>query len=108
MANGETYDIYFSRFTAKEAGIYMVAAELTWKSVADGKHFAVIIYKNGVRVSQSYAHSGSTGYYALSVLASESLEANDYIELYAAHWAGGTLSIEFAEWGSFMAIGKIA
>ena len=85
MANGEGYSLYHSRFTAKEAGYYIVGGVLTIYQIAADKRLLISIFKNGTRIADARLHSSYAGDLAAVVTTSVYLAANDYLDIRAHH-----------------------
>ena len=84
MVNGEGYKFGFGRFTATEAGKYLLVAGLAWKSaqvVAD-KLSGLAVYKNGTSNIYTLYHTAKATYWHQQTLAIVNLAADDYLELW--------------------------
>jgi len=103
----DVYEYGYPRFTATEAGTYVIAGQCTF-GVSDGVRIISYIAKNGSYVSSAQTISGgaaSNGALVASVL---QLDANDYIELRTYHNEGSTVGLRNGAQWSYIQIGKIA
>ncbi len=95
--NAETFDVNSEfdiatnyRFTAKEAGYYLVNAALRYTNVAADLPFHIAIYKEGSIYSQVRTFAilaGDDQSVAISDIVY--LDVGEYIELYTYHYMGG-------------------
>jgi hypothetical protein len=91
MDNGELYRLYFSRFTASEAGNYLVVASIAYETAdtLDAKMYISAVWKNGVETSKNRIFaSGNAQFCQCQVTAIVSLAAGDYIDLRTYHNTG--------------------
>jgi len=108
MADGETYHLYFSRFTATKDGYYQVIGKVCYPTpVADKRYFAGI-FKNGASFSFTNIHSSHAA--ELYVLMSDIiyLEALDYIDLRGYHNAGATDDTDKGEAKTHLTVHKLS
>lgn len=93
--NGEKYDVQNEfdsssnyRFTAKEAGKYLIHGTIYIPTTVADKKYSILLYINGGDKGGQHTHTSNTN--GTSVLFSriESLSANDYVELNLLHNAG--------------------
>lgn len=77
------YDPVSSKFTAKEAGIYMISAYARVNTTADGTPVGMMLYKNGVQESRLFFFpTGAALNIAPGGTAAVKLNAGDTIEAY--------------------------
>uniref|UniRef100_A0A6M3KN82 Putative tail protein n=1 Tax=viral metagenome TaxID=1070528 RepID=A0A6M3KN82_9ZZZZ len=94
------------RFTATEAGRYLVIVGCYYESPVADKIMGCYIYHNGARVTEPSFHSSSTS--GLSTMTMDVLElaASDYVEAYAYHNCGGDEVVLLGAGLTFMTIHK--
>ena len=109
MVNGETYDLYFARFTAKEAGLYLAVGKADFYNPVADKRVGVAVFKNGAEAALAFAHTSIPVYRsagpALDLL---SLSANDYLDLRVWHNCGVVEAIYYGVGNTYLSIAKIA
>jgi hypothetical protein len=97
MATGEGYRLYFSTFTAKNAGYYLLVGTVRFQStVMTGGGFHVQILRNGDTndtLAYTAAHSARIGSLIIGCLGLTYLDVDDYINLAAAHWTDAVTEI---------------
>lgn len=93
-----------NRFTAKEAGKYMIFAGLTYWSPTDQGWYRTRIHKNGAFYNQAINHASGTNDLSVLFVCPVELNANDYLEVYAWHLSGAAKDIGIK---SFMSIFKV-
>jgi hypothetical protein len=82
------------RFTAANAGYYLVLANVLYYTYAANNLAQGMIYKNDSSIFQNTSHTGSTsGNLGISLSAVVYLEAGDYIEIYTLQNTGGTRTL---------------
>lgn len=83
MANGEGYNLYFSRFTATEAGYYLVYGQVYFHTSGSGDQYAyVAIHKNGGGLTHTIFQVTRPLVYTLTTTCVANLAADDKISLY--------------------------
>lgn len=97
MVNGEVYELYFSRFTATQAGRYLIVARNYYCTVVDQKVYQCRIHKNGAELSTF--HMMASGINSVMVMHTvvAGLAVNDYIELYGNHTQGANATVRQTE-----------
>ena len=88
FAFGITADTTNSRLTIQKPGKYFVCANVYYSVTTADKFYKVMIFKNGLVVSQAQYHSSPTSGLALHVSDIVNLVKDDYLELYTHHNAG--------------------
>lgn len=108
----ETYDIQGEfdstthyRFTATNAGIYLITGQVNYISPVVNKQYSALIFKNGVTTMFPYVHSSTTDGVTSVTIDILSLAAGDYVELWTYHNAGGNELIDKNY--TFMAVIKL-
>lgn len=107
---GESYDIASNfdpvtnfRFVAPRSAYYFVIGKIYFAGIADGKSIGLFIYKNGIKFSSSFQHTGSANDITTDYSDIMYLEAGDYLELYASHDHGSDRDLAFGEGNTFLA-----
>ena len=83
----ESYDINIEfdtstfRFTAKEAGYYLVVAQAKWLLTEADKQYTIYLYKNGVRIAYSSTKSFYDSSLATHINDIVSLVEGDYLDI---------------------------
>jgi hypothetical protein len=95
------------RFTVKTAGTYIVSGVLRYNSGATAKEIHIAFYKNGSLLVSSITHTGCTGACSVPGLCTLTLSVNDYIELWAWHNVGSSVTIDNSEGGIQFSITKM-
>jgi hypothetical protein len=110
MANGEEYKLFFSRFTAKESGVYIVNAGVCMNIGVDGKIIILGLNKNDATgVGGGWSCASSTGSQHKCFLTSiVNLVAGDYLNVRIYHDAGSTKTFYAASDNQFLQIVKVA
>lgn len=110
MAIYETYELYFGRFTAKEAGKYLVVVIYEYWTISDQKQIIILLYKNGsnIGVSRLYTSYGVDASVNIAYIAIVDLAANDYLETRTWHNQGANRSLKELEYRSSWTILKMA
>jgi len=107
---GEFDNVTNYRFTAQEAGYYLVVGrgECYGNSV-DGQYVGVAIYKNGALYGNFYVvAAGANKYISCQILDLLSLAANDYIELYIWQNSGATQTMSGGSPACFLAVSRLS
>ena len=109
MADTETYQLYFSRFTAKTAGKYLVTSRLTFTDIGANNEYQIDCFKNGSQVlwNRKFFANG-TGYQSIDVNGIVDLSIDDYIEIKIKQESGSVDSIYQSTSGSFLMIQKLS
>ncbi len=108
MASGEGYKLYFSKFTAKEDGKYIICGSVRLGNVAGSGRMAINIMKNGVAQSEAEVYCATGLYPAAVALTVLSLVANDYVQL-APYPVTGQPEVTYTASNSvFLAVVKVA
>ena len=103
------FDTANHKFTATEAGYYLISASLAWDSYVADHEVLLALYKNGAIIARAnQAQTATTN--AIIICASQIvyLAANDYIELYARHTFGADTSLVEGDGYTHMAIHKLS
>jgi microcystin-dependent protein len=81
------------RYVCPIAGTYMISAQITYTSLIANKRYYVCIYKNNAAVNY-FTNTNGTDTNYLSVASTDQIvcAVNDYIELFAFHEAGSTVT----------------
>lgn len=115
VLDGEDYDnqnefdiAVNSRFTAKEAGYYMITGFPRYANPTADKYCFVYIYKNAAQVSGGGFHSSWTGDLTAPDTDVLYLAANDFIELWTYHNCGGNESLRNGSDRTFFAVHKLS
>ena len=103
MANGETYKIFRSRFTALVTGYYQVNANIYWKTPVSTLG-TVTVYKNDATAIATY--STTLGETVMNVSDIVYLTVGDFITVYTQQNSGGDLIIDDTQSRSFISIHK--
>jgi hypothetical protein len=94
---GEFDNVTNYRFTAKDAGMYLINAGVVWTNTNAGNSYRFTLYKNGSINYDSYywLNAGATNASELPQNMTQlySLNAGDYLELYAYQTSGGNEDI---------------
>jgi len=93
MADTETYDLFFSRYTATAAGKYMVVMKIRLDALADEKYAQIDIRKNGVEVSRAVVHASSITALHPTTLCSVNMAALDYLDAAVYHNKGSDANL---------------
>jgi hypothetical protein len=78
------------RWTVKAAGYYLISIRLKWNGSEAGKAYSLYLYKNGTSEESTGMTSPAANPFEQVIVTLLSLNANDYIEVYA--YNGGTVS----------------
>lgn len=115
ILEAENYDIQGEfdpvtnyRFTAKEAGLYLIVAVLDYEPVVNTYLYQVRIHKNGVYFQASNSYAVGTLVATPTTVGIVQLAANDYLEVYAFQLSGVTATLVKAWDGCWLAVMKIA
>jgi len=110
FAVGETFKWYRCKYTATQAGRYLMFGKCSWAiaEVVVDQVIAVAIYKNGANLEQKAAHTAVAAGMSVVVSIIVSLSAADYIELYAWHTFGSTKAIRHGGVYTSMTIYKLS
>lgn len=109
MADTETYELFFSRFTATKAGYYQVNGSVQFDNPVDGQLCILDIYKNGVGVT---AGAVTAGKIALDITATVNdivyLAAGQYVELFAYQNSSGVRALNALGKYTFMSVHRLS
>jgi len=116
LLNAETYDTDSEfdpttnhRFTANDAGYYLVVLQVTWNNPNQGSMYRVQIRVNGSSVSEDFnAPAASGGYLALTLSDIIHLSASDQIEIWVRNLSSGSTSVFAGSTFTFLAIHRIS
>jgi len=106
MANLETYVIYFSRFTVKQAGYYLITAGLKFRNAADGENCQLNISVNGSTKLATNQRAGAAGDVQVSTSFIKYLAVNDYVEMKGNRAIAG--NIDDVIYGTFLSIHRLS
>jgi hypothetical protein len=113
--NAESYDelgefdpVTNFRFTATNAGYYIVSAKVRWSSTVATKSFWIQIRKNGSDISNAIMVAPSTTPETVGCSDIVYLAAGQYLELYVYQDSGGARNIEFGSGETFLAVHKLS
>lgn len=110
LASGEAYTFGYSRFTATEAGKYLVSLGGGWQNdqvVAD-KLYALAILQNGAYKINHYAHASFVNYLVLQCVGILNLAASDYVEGLAYQSSGAAQNLRGLEAYTNLFIAKLS
>jgi len=93
MVDGENYEIFWSRYVATVAGVYLVAVYGTLFQLADGKSFSVHIQKNGSGVYQVKESVGALSNPIAACSAPIKLDVDDYVQMSVYHDNGSSRNL---------------
>ncbi|GAF79862.1 unnamed protein product [marine sediment metagenome] len=102
------YNLSTDRFTATEAGLYLLCLQAKFQSMGDGNNIAIRLKKNGTTAIEASAIAGAAGDQVANALTVVYLAANDYLEPQVYHNYGSARNLYRYEHLSFMAIQKVA
>ena len=112
--NAESYDgkaeFASYKFTATDAGYYVVSGQITYPAVPAGKYFDAQIRLNGTEYCKARIHSGSSSSYNITAVVSDIIymTAGQYLELYGYHATGSDEDAEVGTDNTFLAIHRIS
>ena len=107
MADGEDYQLYFSRFTATETGVYVALGSININNAVADKWYSPRIYKNSAIMAATRYHTAFISSVVFGVTAQIQLSANDYLELGLLHQAGAAVDVNNVA-GTRLDIAKVA
>ena len=107
MANTEGYGLYFSRFTATKAGVYLITGQPMFTDVVAAKSYTVSIKVNGLFKSYTHAHSSLISDLAAVFAMPIKLSALDYVEIWVYQSSGNTIRIYAGAAANHLVILKI-
>ena len=97
------------RFTAKKAGIYMVAAAIAWINNTTAKRWDAAIFKNGSAVAQACMHSANaTDPIHIFLCDIAQLAVNDYLDLRGYQNSGSSANVAAYAFATYLAVYKLA
>ena len=112
--NSEIYDtqgefdpVTNYRFTAKQAGYYMVSCSAELIGLADGKRFFTIIFKNGAVYCRNCESAGAAANIWITSCTGLYLAANDYVEMWVWHDDTVARDLNYEEHCTAMSINKV-
>jgi len=108
MVNGENYEVYAARFTAKEDGYYEANALIHYENPVVDTRYYCRLEKNGGELSQSNLHSSVAEKMYVPHSDIMQLDAGDYLELVAYHTAGGDVTGGKYVATNFLAVHKLS
>ena len=108
MADTETYELYFSKFTAKKAGYYQINAAVTWRSPEADKRLILLIFKNGTYTHYIFGASPYTECFAQVVADKIYLAVNDYVQLGVRNICTGAEPVHQGSAFTFLSIYKLS
>jgi len=112
LFNTEDYDsdseFASSRFTATNAGYYLISISALILNLADGDLMILSVYKNGVASAQTRLYMAAAGHGELNVSDIASLSATDYIEGYVYHNYGANRDLYSESKHSYIAIQRLS
>jgi len=95
------------RFTATEAGKYLVTGSIQWSAQVVDKQWLTAIYKNGTKFVEAQITDARTGVVTPNVTRIISLSVDDYIELYGVQYSGASAVMQGNSTKTFMSIVKV-
>lgn len=108
MADTEGYKLYFSRFTAKKAGIYIAATCGYLYQVADGTRMMVQIKRNGTGAGVQELVMGGLSNPKFAFPSILNLSANDYVDAWIWHNSGENRTAGAGSLYNFLEVVKVA
>ncbi|RLB06414.1 MAG: hypothetical protein DRG83_00090 [Deltaproteobacteria bacterium] len=102
------FDTANYRFTATEAGKYLVIGQIRIQSMTGQKPMGVRISKNGGSQAEFICYTGYTGHSSVAISTVVDLAAGDYIELFAYQNSGASKDLFSDSYYTFMAIHKLS
>jgi len=109
MPSGKAYKVYRSKFTAKEAGLYVVTSLVTWWQAADGNRLITYVRVNGSSVGGGSIYSSkATSYPAVATTDQIFLAVNAVLEFRCTQDSGGNLDTRNTAAFTNVAVSKIA
>ncbi len=81
MANGEGYKLFFSKFTAKEAGTYLIIGTIQLNAASAAQVFTVSICVNGSVVAETKATSYNGDFSTCQNVCRYTLAIGDYVQI---------------------------
>jgi hypothetical protein len=112
--NAETYDNQNEfdssstyRFTATEAGKYLIAAGAYIATFAASTRMLTMIWVNGGHVAQSRLHASHTADMATPILTCKDLAASDYVEVKVKQITGSAQNLRAVDVRNFLAVWKV-
>lgn len=96
------------RFTAKTAGYYFVAGNVTYSEIADGKKYITAIKKNTTIIALGRGIAGGTGTCGSSASTCIYLAINDYLELWTYQDSGAAKDTLVNDGYQQMAVHKLS
>jgi len=108
MASGEGYILFFSRFTAKEAGLYLATTLISVSALVDGQRLIAYIKKNNADVAVSMFTVGSANDSGVLAITIVNLAIDDYLNVYCYQNAGAVKPTVGIAGMTTFAVAKIA
>jgi hypothetical protein len=107
MADTETYNIYFARFTAAAAGKYAATVTCELTSLSDGVTIGAKIYVNGACAAETIVAIGAAMSPRVCVTDVLELSAADYVEAFIYHNHGSNRNALSSAAYNFMSVIKL-
>ena len=103
------FDPSTHRFTAQEAGAYLVVGEMKISAAAvDGQRMGAVLYVNGSVVTDNMASAGAAvAYLGCAILDVLNLAAGDYIELKGMQDSGAAQALHNQTQSTFLSVHRI-
>jgi len=96
------------RFTATEAGYYIVIGSISILNIDDQKTVTVAIRKNGASCAYTRYYTSGTAAPIISAVSIAHLDAGDYLELWVYHNHGSNRDVAAGSSYTYMAIHKLS
>lgn len=107
MADGESYHLFFSRFTATVAGYYQVNARVAFDLV-DGKRVSLELYINDSIITQTHTTIGGAGIAVASIADTVYIGAGEHLYVNAFQNSGSNKSIKSGTSQTFLSVHRLS
>jgi len=104
---GDAYELYFSKFTAKESGQCIICGSVRLNNASAEGRMAIDLNKNATRISEAEVYVAAGKYPAAVVLTFVDLAADDYIQLEPYPVTGAIEDTFVASKSTFLAVVKV-
>ena len=102
------YDTSNYRFTASEAGKYLVTGNITYPDPTSSTRYRITIRKNGGETHHNDSHSSTTTPLTCTIVNIMDLSANDYLEIWTKQFSGGNDNVWSGVGYGYFSIIKVA
>lgn len=107
IADTETYDLFFSRWTASEDGTYLIMATCRVETMADGTWAYIYLYKNSTQVFIARFSAGGVIYGQPLAITIMELSADDYISFQLRHNIGSNQEVSYRDVYTSLTVAKL-